>query len=156
MKSQTMADSRAMEYMKGRKIMEINPDNNIVAHLKQQVDKGQTGEETKQMIRLLYETSLLTSGFSVDSPAAFASRVFAMVRAPRAGRCCPLARLDDLPRRMPSRAALAAVSEKLAGSFALTQMGSTVPGAAAGGSKGSNTTSTGATKVEGEVVDGTW
>jgi hypothetical protein len=29
MKSQPMGDNRAMDYMKGEKIMEINPDNSV-------------------------------------------------------------------------------------------------------------------------------
>ena len=79
MKSQTMGDARAMEYMKGRKIMEINPANPIIRSLKAQVDAGTAGDAARATTELLYETSLLTSGFSVESPAEFAARVFAMM-----------------------------------------------------------------------------
>jgi heat shock protein beta len=34
MRSQAMGDSRAMEYMKGRKILEVNPEHEIVRGIK--------------------------------------------------------------------------------------------------------------------------
>jgi len=32
-----MADSRSMEYMRGRRIMEVNPDSPVIASLRAQV-----------------------------------------------------------------------------------------------------------------------
>jgi heat shock protein beta len=79
MRAQTMGDARAMEYMKGKKIMEINPNNPIIRDLKRQVDTKTAGAAATSTATLLFETSLLTSGFSVESPSEFASRVFSMM-----------------------------------------------------------------------------
>ena len=75
MRSQTMGDARAMEYMKGKKIMEINPTNPIILDLKRQVDGRSAGPAAEKSAKLLFETALLTSGFSVESPTDFASLV---------------------------------------------------------------------------------
>ena len=79
MRSQTMGDARAMEYMKGKKIMEINPTNPIILDLKRQVDARNAGPAAEKAAVLLFETALLTSGFSVESPTDFASRIFEMM-----------------------------------------------------------------------------
>ena len=81
MRAQTMGDARAMEYMKGKKIMEINPADPIIRDLRAQVDGRRAGAAAEATAQLLYETSLLTSGFSVESPTDFAGRVFAMMAA---------------------------------------------------------------------------
>ncbi len=87
MRSQTMGDARAMEYMKGKKIMEINPTNPIILDLKRQVDARSAGPAAEKAAKLLFETALLTSGFSVESPTDFASLVFEMMatKVPNAG-----------------------------------------------------------------------
>ena len=79
MRAQTMGDARAMDYMKGKKVMEINPAHPIILDLKRQVEARTAGPAAEASALLLYETSLLTSGFSVESPSDFAARVFAMM-----------------------------------------------------------------------------
>jgi heat shock protein 90kDa beta len=69
-----MADSRAMEYMKGRRIMELNPESPVIAALKSQFEADPAGGVAKATTELLYETALVTSGFDVESPKDFASR----------------------------------------------------------------------------------
>lgn len=72
-----MGDNRAMEYMRGRRTLEINPDHPVIAQLRSSYDTGSSDAErsdAKAMTELLYETALLTSGFSVDSPKDFAKR----------------------------------------------------------------------------------
>ncbi len=79
MRAQTMGDARAMDYMKGKKIMEINPGNPIIRSLKAQVDARSAGPSAEASALLLYETALLTSGFNVESPTDFAERIFNMM-----------------------------------------------------------------------------
>jgi heat shock protein beta len=79
MRAQTMGDARAMDYMKGKKVMEINPAHPIILDLKRQVESRTAGAAAEASALLLYETSLLTSGFSVESPSDFAARVFSMM-----------------------------------------------------------------------------
>jgi len=85
MRAQTMGDARAMEYMKGKKVMEINPAHPIILDLRAQVEARSAGPAAEATALLLYETSLLTSGFSVESPSAFATRVFGMMTSSIAG-----------------------------------------------------------------------
>ena len=79
MRAQTMGDARAMEYMKGKKIMEINPNNAIIRSLKAQVDARAAGPAAEASALLLFETALLTSGFAVENPTDFAGRIFEMM-----------------------------------------------------------------------------
>ena len=71
---QAMGDNRAMEYMRGQRILEINPDSPVIAQLKRTFEEAPAGSAVGQTVELLYETALLTSGFSVESPKEFAAR----------------------------------------------------------------------------------
>lgn len=79
MKSQAMGDSRALEYMKGRKIMEINPKHDIVRGIKLLLGEGDM-DRARDLAELLFETALLTSGFSLESPRDYASKVYTLMK----------------------------------------------------------------------------
>mmetsp|Transcript_2130 Transcript_2130/g.10288 ORF Transcript_2130/g.10288 Transcript_2130/m.10288 type:complete len:780 (-) Transcript_2130:837-3176(-) len=74
MKAQAMGDNRAQEYMKGKKTMEINPTSPVILDLKAKQAAGD--DRAKATAELLFDTALLTSGFNIDEPAAFASKIF--------------------------------------------------------------------------------
>eukprot|EP00197_Chlamydomonas_leiostraca_P015628 CAMPEP_0202868906 /NCGR_PEP_ID=MMETSP1391-20130828/11327_1 /ASSEMBLY_ACC=CAM_ASM_000867 /TAXON_ID=1034604 /ORGANISM="Chlamydomonas leiostraca, Strain SAG 11-49" /LENGTH=770 /DNA_ID=CAMNT_0049549131 /DNA_START=140 /DNA_END=2452 /DNA_ORIENTATION=+ len=79
MRTQALGDTRSMEYMKGRKILEINPEHDIVRGIKQLL--GEKDEDrARDLSELLFETSLITSGFQVDSPKDYASKVFTLMK----------------------------------------------------------------------------
>ena len=59
--------------------MEINPKHGIIKELKAQLEKDSNSSNIKDTIWLLYDTSLLNSGFSIEDPNAFAKRTYKMI-----------------------------------------------------------------------------
>merc|ERR1712098_332111 len=69
-----------MGYMAAKKQMEINPDHTIVKALKTKVEADKNDKSVKDLVNLLFETSLMSSGFSLEDPAVHAQRIRRMVK----------------------------------------------------------------------------
>lgn len=80
MKAQALRDSSTMGYMAAKKHLEINPDHPIVETLREKAEADKNDKSVKDLVMLLYETSLLASGFSLEDPSTHASRIHRMIK----------------------------------------------------------------------------
>merc|ERR1719228_1516935 len=63
-----------------KKTMEINPSHPIVSTPKERFTTDPSDKTIKDLVWLLFETSLLTSGFSLQEPVKFAGRIHKLIK----------------------------------------------------------------------------
>jgi molecular chaperone HtpG len=80
MKAQALRDSNSSAYMMSKKTMEINPDNAIIVSLRDKISSSEDKKSVKDIVWMLYETSLITSGFSLDEPSVFTNRIHKLIK----------------------------------------------------------------------------
>ncbi|KAM0003291.1 putative Heat shock protein Hsp90 family [Helianthus debilis subsp. tardiflorus] len=86
MKAQTLGDTSTLEFMRGRRIMEVNPDHPIIKDLHAACKNAPESSEAKRAVDLLYETALIASGFTPDSPAELGGKIYEMMAVALGGK----------------------------------------------------------------------
>jgi molecular chaperone HtpG len=80
MKAQALRDTSTMGYMAAKKQFEINPEHSIVKALREKVEADANDKAVKDLVMLLFETALLSSGFSLEDSSVHASRIHRMIK----------------------------------------------------------------------------
>lgn len=81
MQSQTLSDASKQAYMRGKRVLEINPRHPIIKELRERVVKDPEDVSVKQTAQLMYQTALMESGFTLSDPKDFASRIYSSVKS---------------------------------------------------------------------------
>ncbi|XP_051163334.1 heat shock protein 83 [Leptopilina boulardi] len=80
MKAQALRDTSTMGYMAAKKHLEVNPDHPVIETLRQKAEADKNDKAVKDLVVLLFETSLLSSGFTLDEPQVHAARIYRMIK----------------------------------------------------------------------------
>ncbi|XP_024394863.1 endoplasmin homolog [Physcomitrium patens] len=81
MQAQTLADPSKQSYMRGKRILEINPKHPIIKDLKEKISLSSEDDSAKQAAKLVFETALLESGFVLEDPKDFANRIYSVIKS---------------------------------------------------------------------------
>merc|ERR1712243_135125 len=80
MKAQALRDTSTLGYMAAKKHLEINPEHPITETLRKKAEADKNDKSVKDLVLLLFETSLLSSGFTLEDPAVHARRIHRMIK----------------------------------------------------------------------------
>ncbi|KAJ9176799.1 hypothetical protein P3X46_012076 [Hevea brasiliensis] len=79
MKSQTVGDMSGLEFMRGRRVFEINPEHAIIKNLNEACRINPDDEDALKAIDLLYDAALVSSGFTPENPAQLGGKIYEMM-----------------------------------------------------------------------------
>ena len=80
LKAKALRDNSMTSFMVSKKTMEVNPTHSIMTELKKMASADKSDKTVKDLIWLLFDTSLLTSGINLDEPTPLAGRIHRMMK----------------------------------------------------------------------------
>ncbi|WRX09241.1 Heat shock protein Hsp90 family - like 1 [Theobroma cacao] len=86
MKAQTVGDTSTLEFMKGRKVFEINPEHPIIRDLNAAYRSNPDDEDALRAIDLLHDAALVSSGYTPDNPAQLGGKIYEMMGMALSGK----------------------------------------------------------------------
>jgi molecular chaperone HtpG len=97
MKAQALQDSSMSSYRSLKKTMEIDPDNQIMEELRKRAEMDKNDKSMKDVVLLLFKTTLLTFGFSLEEPSTFGNRIHRMLKLGLSIDDDSIAETEDMP-----------------------------------------------------------
>ncbi|KFK38234.1 hypothetical protein AALP_AA3G086500 [Arabis alpina] len=86
MKAQSSGDTTSLEFMKGRRVFEINPDHSIIKNINEAYRSNPNDEEALRAIDLMYDAALVSSGFTPENPAELGGKIYEMMGMALSGK----------------------------------------------------------------------
>ncbi|XP_026448044.1 heat shock protein 90-6, mitochondrial-like isoform X2 [Papaver somniferum] len=89
MKAQSLGDTSSLDYMRGRRVLEINAEHAIIKNLSVACKSSPDDQEALRAIDLLYNTALISSGFTPENPAELGGKIYEMMGMALSGKWSP-------------------------------------------------------------------
>ncbi|KAJ8748617.1 hypothetical protein K2173_007607 [Erythroxylum novogranatense] len=86
MKAQTVGDVSSLEFMRGRRVFEINPEHAIIKNLNDAYRNNPDDEDALRAVDLLYDAALVSSGFTPENPAQLGGKIYEMMGMALSGK----------------------------------------------------------------------
>ncbi|KAG0521014.1 hypothetical protein BDA96_08G124600 [Sorghum bicolor] len=86
MRAQSMGDTSSLDFMRSRKVFEINPEHEIIKALNVACRNNPDDPEALKALDVLFETAMISSGFSPDNPAELSGKIYEMMTSAIAGK----------------------------------------------------------------------
>ena len=82
MKAQALGSRDNGYMMMNKKILEINPYNKMIMRIKDKLESDESGADSKMLkdlVHLIYDVTLQSSGFNLEDPSTFSKRIFKVI-----------------------------------------------------------------------------